>query len=341
MNEAFDKQGATAIWMSPAETAAFRAAEEKRLAPVIKASGAKVEYVAPLALGGRSAQSRAPAACGGASDRGLDDGHFMRRPHDALEEIAAALGAVAQTQHRVHVHAGMPSSPVARSPRRLEPSPGCRSDRLYDFLARSYQPTVARSKAPNTSATRRRGWSAAAKSAMAARPPRRHRRRARGPSPAFSQTSSDCCGRRNARSQLAAAPDRAAHATAAKRELRVTSRTAGRPAPCRTSRGNSSMNGHRHVLGAAASASVLKLRTNLARSKSRRNSPSHRPGPGAPRSGDPPRLHSHARAEQVIPRREQAAKQERGQHGEPTTCRQKSTRGTQDHPESSSRPGKA
>ncbi|HJQ59843.1 MAG TPA: tripartite tricarboxylate transporter substrate binding protein [Vineibacter sp.] len=40
---AFDKQGATPIWMSPADSAAFRAADEKRLAPVIKASGAKVE----------------------------------------------------------------------------------------------------------------------------------------------------------------------------------------------------------------------------------------------------------------------------------------------------------
>ena len=43
MKEAFDKQGATPFWMSPADTAAYRAADEKRLAPVIKASGAKVE----------------------------------------------------------------------------------------------------------------------------------------------------------------------------------------------------------------------------------------------------------------------------------------------------------
>jgi tripartite-type tricarboxylate transporter receptor subunit TctC len=43
VKEAFDKQGATNIWMSPADTAAYRAADEKRLAPVIKASGAKVE----------------------------------------------------------------------------------------------------------------------------------------------------------------------------------------------------------------------------------------------------------------------------------------------------------
>jgi tripartite-type tricarboxylate transporter receptor subunit TctC len=40
---AFEKQGATTFWLNPAETAAYRAADEKRLAPVIKASGAKVE----------------------------------------------------------------------------------------------------------------------------------------------------------------------------------------------------------------------------------------------------------------------------------------------------------
>ena len=40
---AFDKQGATRRWLSPADTAAYRAENEKRLAPVIKASGAKVE----------------------------------------------------------------------------------------------------------------------------------------------------------------------------------------------------------------------------------------------------------------------------------------------------------
>jgi hypothetical protein len=39
----FEQQGATAIWMTPADTAAYRAMDEKRLAPVIKASGAKVE----------------------------------------------------------------------------------------------------------------------------------------------------------------------------------------------------------------------------------------------------------------------------------------------------------
>src|SRR5262249_25292593 len=43
VKEAFDKQGATAFWMSPADTGAYRIADEKRLAPVIKASGAKVE----------------------------------------------------------------------------------------------------------------------------------------------------------------------------------------------------------------------------------------------------------------------------------------------------------
>ncbi len=41
--EAFEKQGATPLWLSPVDTAAYRAENEKRLAPVIKASGAKVE----------------------------------------------------------------------------------------------------------------------------------------------------------------------------------------------------------------------------------------------------------------------------------------------------------
>jgi tripartite-type tricarboxylate transporter receptor subunit TctC len=36
-------QGATPLWMSPDDTAAYRAADEKRLAPIVKASGAKVE----------------------------------------------------------------------------------------------------------------------------------------------------------------------------------------------------------------------------------------------------------------------------------------------------------
>ena len=43
VKEAFDKQGATSIWMTRADTEAYRADNEKRLAPVIKASGAKVE----------------------------------------------------------------------------------------------------------------------------------------------------------------------------------------------------------------------------------------------------------------------------------------------------------
>jgi tripartite-type tricarboxylate transporter receptor subunit TctC len=43
VKEAFDKQGATSIWMSRADSEAYRAENEKRLAPVIKASGAKVE----------------------------------------------------------------------------------------------------------------------------------------------------------------------------------------------------------------------------------------------------------------------------------------------------------
>ena len=43
VKKAFDQQGATAFWMNPADTAAYRAADEKRLAPVIKASGAKVD----------------------------------------------------------------------------------------------------------------------------------------------------------------------------------------------------------------------------------------------------------------------------------------------------------
>lgn len=41
--EAFDKQGAQRRWLNPADSAAYRADNEKRLAPVIKASGAKVE----------------------------------------------------------------------------------------------------------------------------------------------------------------------------------------------------------------------------------------------------------------------------------------------------------
>ena len=40
---AYEQQGATALYLSPADTAAYRAADEKKFAPVIKASGAKVE----------------------------------------------------------------------------------------------------------------------------------------------------------------------------------------------------------------------------------------------------------------------------------------------------------
>ena len=43
VKKAFDQQGATRIWMTPTDTAAYRAADEKRLAPVIKQSGAKVD----------------------------------------------------------------------------------------------------------------------------------------------------------------------------------------------------------------------------------------------------------------------------------------------------------
>lgn len=40
---AYDKQGATRNWLNPKDTAAYRENNEKKLAPVIKASGAKVE----------------------------------------------------------------------------------------------------------------------------------------------------------------------------------------------------------------------------------------------------------------------------------------------------------
>ena len=43
VNASYLKQGATPMWLSPEDTAAYRAADEKRLAPVIKASGAKVD----------------------------------------------------------------------------------------------------------------------------------------------------------------------------------------------------------------------------------------------------------------------------------------------------------
>jgi tripartite-type tricarboxylate transporter receptor subunit TctC len=43
LKDAFAKQAATPVWMSAADTLAFRNDEEKRLAPIIKASGAKVD----------------------------------------------------------------------------------------------------------------------------------------------------------------------------------------------------------------------------------------------------------------------------------------------------------
>ena len=42
LKTAFLAQGATALWASPADTAAFRRNDEKKLAPIITASGAKV-----------------------------------------------------------------------------------------------------------------------------------------------------------------------------------------------------------------------------------------------------------------------------------------------------------
>jgi len=39
----FAQQGATAFWMNPKDTGVYRVTDEKKLAPVIKASGAKVE----------------------------------------------------------------------------------------------------------------------------------------------------------------------------------------------------------------------------------------------------------------------------------------------------------
>ena len=43
VKSAFMKLGATPLWKSPGWTVAFRRAEEGRLAPIIEASGAKVE----------------------------------------------------------------------------------------------------------------------------------------------------------------------------------------------------------------------------------------------------------------------------------------------------------
>lgn len=42
LKKTFLLQAATTNWMSPADTAAFRRKQEKDLAPIIKASGAKV-----------------------------------------------------------------------------------------------------------------------------------------------------------------------------------------------------------------------------------------------------------------------------------------------------------
>jgi len=39
----FAQQGATPMWNTPADSAKYRAANEARLAPIIRASGAKVE----------------------------------------------------------------------------------------------------------------------------------------------------------------------------------------------------------------------------------------------------------------------------------------------------------
>jgi tripartite-type tricarboxylate transporter receptor subunit TctC len=43
LKTAFLDQGATPLWKSPADTVVFRRSEEQQLAPVIKASGAKVD----------------------------------------------------------------------------------------------------------------------------------------------------------------------------------------------------------------------------------------------------------------------------------------------------------
>ena len=42
LKTAFLAQGATSLWLSPADAAAFRQAEERQLAPIIRASGARV-----------------------------------------------------------------------------------------------------------------------------------------------------------------------------------------------------------------------------------------------------------------------------------------------------------
>jgi hypothetical protein len=42
LKTAFLDQGATSLWLSPADVASFGRAEEKQLAPIIRASGARV-----------------------------------------------------------------------------------------------------------------------------------------------------------------------------------------------------------------------------------------------------------------------------------------------------------
>jgi tripartite-type tricarboxylate transporter receptor subunit TctC len=43
LKKIFVQQAATANWMNPSDTAAFRRKQEQDLAPIIKASGAKVD----------------------------------------------------------------------------------------------------------------------------------------------------------------------------------------------------------------------------------------------------------------------------------------------------------
>jgi tripartite-type tricarboxylate transporter receptor subunit TctC len=43
VKRSFLKQGATPMWLGPEDAAAYRAADARRLAPVVKASGAKVD----------------------------------------------------------------------------------------------------------------------------------------------------------------------------------------------------------------------------------------------------------------------------------------------------------
>ena len=43
LKKTFVQQAATTLWMSPADTAAFRRKQEQDLAPIIRTSGAKVD----------------------------------------------------------------------------------------------------------------------------------------------------------------------------------------------------------------------------------------------------------------------------------------------------------